>query len=236
MLGAYLDVQTAVTKTTPRQEVTVTATVTNTSAIPPSSLTMTVGTTSADVPVNPSGVATAVVAIHPALAGYATSATLSGVGIPAESVTISAGLPTQGIQVVYLPKEDVYLLAPTKRSVLRAYYSGILSEGTRQDTLSRSLQNLYLVDSIALHALVVKILASLMQPFYTPITLTADEQNAVTDMLANLIPSFTLHLGTIYPVGGERVEQYQSAIDMAPVVEAAASAYAHDIATLPNLT
>lgn len=53
---------------------------------------------------------------------------------------------------------------------------------------------------LTLQAVFGKILAALQQPTYTPIVLTADEQNGVNDLLHNVIPNIPVDLAHIAPV------------------------------------
>ena len=236
VLQPYLDVSATTVTTSPVTLISVKAKAENYGANPPSSIVLSVGWSVISIPISPPTPCVFVIEVHPALGDFLLKASVYGDGIAGDDVVLSDGEPAPPVQIVPLADGSTYLVAPTQRALLRSFYSGILSASREKDTLSQSLQNLYLVDSIAIHALITKIIASLSQSSYTPLSLTADEQNAISDMEANLIPHFLLHLGTIYPAGGERVDQYQSAIDMAPIVAQAALDYANDVATIPNLT
>ena len=230
----YLEVSSSTSvDSSGEEQLSLSATLVNSAASAQADMGVVVGSTSFSVPFV-SGTASLSVSVHPSLDGFSCQMVLSASGAVDVPISLTNGSEETTIQAVPMGGNS-YLVAPTSKSVLRAFYSGILNARSAQDTLSRSLQNLYLVDSITLHALITRVISSLTQSSYTPISLSADEQNAISDMNQNLIPNFGLHLGTIFPVGGERVEQYQSAIDQAPLVLFAARSYAEDVAKIPNL-
>jgi len=85
----------------------------------------------------------------------------------------------------------------------RAFYLGVSPE-TQIEVLTEALQDLYGADSLALNTLFASngVLAALSSGTSPLMTLTADEQNAWTDIQANVLGSMPVTLANAYPSGG----------------------------------
>ncbi len=191
------------------------------------------------------GTGTLPLAVHPAVARANIAAQLS---VPsAEQITPPIG--TIFVQLgqsggASLPLQlgapaatgDPYTVWPTQKAVLRAYHFGLLSPVTALAAQTAAIQDLYTMVSILAHLLSAHVLPSLTASTYTPISLSADEQNALADIQASVQPDLTQTLATIYPSGGARTVAYQGLVDRVQQYEQALAAYEHDVQTIPNLT
>lgn len=188
--------------------------------------------------------ATFAVEVHPSVATGSISALVSVEGqasgtAPISPIGVQLGTlrgPVLSMQVVAPSSTgDPYLVAPTQRAVLRAYYTGLLDQSTALDTQTAQPQALYVVSSVVLHTLVSKIIPALQSTTYTPIVLNDDEQNALSDLTTNVLPTLTQNLGTIYPSGGTPTVVYAETKAAAPTYEEAMTAYEAAVSSIPNL-
>ena len=183
--------------------------------------------------------------VHPSILGSTLIAMASASGQssgvpPIAAIGVQLGEargPVFAVQVVPPATSGApYLVAPTQRAILRAYYSGLLSQSTALSSQTAQAQALYVMSSLVLHVLADKIIPSLQSSTYSPITLSADESNALSDLTTNVIPTLTQTLGTIYPSGGNPTAAYAETKAAAPLYQQALAAYEADLATIPNLS
>lgn len=227
VLQPYLTLATATDTSTTPPTVTVTAMLNNPPPTPPAiALSVAGGTVTGD---------TMSVQVHPAVASSDVTCAVSAQGCVGASVQL--GTAGRSVTSQLVGSASPYLVAPTQKAILRDYYAGLsgASQAEMLSVLSEALQNLYTVVSILAHAMVADVLPALQRTSYAPLTLSADQTNALQDAATNLLPQFALHLGTVYPSGGARVAQYQSVIDQAPMIAGAALAYQQDLAQIPGL-
>lgn len=218
---------------------TVTVTLQNPPATPPSTILLTVAGTNITVDLtNSSG--TASFSVDEMVAVQSIPATFSSPGVVGATVNIGTPGGTAGnLQAIAPgaagnPSTTAYRIATTSKVTARAYYMGLSPEQQVQ-VLTEALQDLYGAAGAALHVIVNKVLPSLTSTTYTPVTLTADEQNALTDMSTHLIGNLIVNLGTAYPSGGARSAQYASMVANAPQYAQGSTGYAQFIASTPGL-
>jgi hypothetical protein len=145
------------------------------------------------------------------------------------------GLPAQ--LVAPAVSGNPYRVLPTSKAILRAYYAGLLGSQTNALMVQTAqAQDLYTIVSVLVHAMTARVLPALTATSYTPITLSANEENALKDLQTNLQPNMGQNLSTIYPSGGSRTVAYQGVIDRAPIYNDALASYETDVTTIPNLT
>lgn len=218
---------------------TLTATLASAPKTPPGDVAFALAGGSASVALA-SGAASLDVQLHPSIAGGSVPCSVGAIGCVGASIDLGTPGTTQALTLVAPgapgnPSTTAYLVAPTTRVQLRAYYLGLDAE-TQVQVLTQALQNMYLADSILLHFVLSRLLPQATASAWAALTLSADEQHALTDMQASLLPNFGMVLGTVYPAGGTRVPQYAETLSQAPTVNLAAQEYAQAVASLPWLT
>lgn len=178
--------------------------------------------------------------VHPSIAGCNITAQVS---VPSAEQTTppigtvlaqlgTSGGPAASIQLgLPAASGDPYAVWPTSKSLLRAYYSGLLgSQAAAMAAQTAQAQDLYTVASILAHALTAHLLPQATAATWAPITLSADEQNALADLQANVQPHMSQSMETIYPSGGSRTEAYQGVVTRAPAYDTALTGYAAAVA------
>jgi hypothetical protein len=194
------------------------------------------------------GVGTLPVVVHPSVAGAnirvqvnVPSSEQTTPAVPTVWTQLGSGNgPALGLQLgAPTASGDPYNVWPTSKTVLRAYYSGLLAGGSAALTAQTAqAQDLYTIVSVLAHATTKHVLPALTAASYSPVTLSADEQNALSDLQANVQPNMSQQLATIYPSGSgaTRTEAYQGVVDRASTYDQALTAYAEAVAAIPNLT
>lgn len=228
------------TKTTSSYITMLTVILNNPPSTPPTNATLTIAgsTLTVDIANNQ---ATFTVALHPTVAMLAIPATVSATGTVSESLNIGGTqtTPTIGLQLLPATSSAPALVAPMgsgSKAWGRAFYLSV-SPQTQIEVLTEALQDLYGADSLALNTIFASngILAALTSGTSPLMTLTADEQNAWTDIQTNILGSMPVTLANAYPSGGTRLPLYQSMVTMAPVFSEGALGYMQYLQTIPGL-
>ena len=209
---------------------TITATLNNPPATPPTSATFIVcGQTFTEALTN--GQATLTLAIHPSVVTQAINVSVSATGCVGSSINIG-GTASQVELQVYTPTGGIPTVAPTgagSKAYLSAYYA--LSPA--------SLQSL-LADIGTAVSLLTDVVFSVLVPFaqqstYAPLSLSANQSNALADIKANVLPNLFTTLSNAYPSGGVKQLQYADYTkDLAGSYKAYES-YMSDLQNIPNL-
>ena len=178
-----------------------------------------------------SGAATLALQLHPSIANQQIQVQATATGCVAASVTVGG----TGSQVPLQAYQDAqgYHVAPAAKAVIQAYYTSMVSPAYALADITTGL-------GLAFHVLFSKILPALTAGATPAITLSADEQNALTDIAANVIPKIPTTLAVVAQVPASGQPQsydrhYQSFKDDWSIVEQAFQNYAADLATIPNL-
>lgn len=211
-------------------QVTLTATLNNPPATPPTNCNFVVLGQTFSVPLA-SGAATLALQLHPSVANQQVQVQATATGCVA-AITAVGGTGSQLPLQAYQDAQG-YHVAPTSKAVLQAFYTSVVSPAYALADLVTGL-------GLAFHVLFSKILPALTTGATPAITLTADEQNALTDITANVIPKIPTTLAVVAQVPASGQPQtydrhYQSFKDDWPIVEQAFQNYAADLATIPNL-
>lgn len=143
------------------------------------------------------------------------------------------GLPCQALARTGQP----YLIGPTTKAQVRTWLFGFAPETAGPEaSLAELLHEAWLCSSLLLQLLVATVLPALTTSPPATVTLTADEQHALTDLTTSVLPQLDLVLGTIYPASGPRTPLYQALVDKVPSQKQALDVYAQTLAQFPNLT
>lgn len=218
---------------------TLTVTLQNPPATPPTSATLTVGSTTQTIALaNNSG--TLALAVHPSLAGYSLPAQVTAtgcvawsgdVGTPGQSapVAIQVVTPTGGTTPTVAP------CGPGSKAFDRAYRMGIPQDPAQAImALVAALAGLNVAAAPVAHILVTKVIPALTASTYTPLVLTAQEQAALTTWANDFATVLTPLADTVDATGAPSVPLAE-AIALAPGVAQSMQAYSEDVATIPGL-
>lgn len=146
-------------------------------------------------------------------------------------VTLGTGALMQHIQV-FAPTTagGTYRVATTQKSVAAMVNMSSVgigeALGEMQMLIQMMMNDLYGTSGI---------LHSLTQSAYTPIVLTANQTNALTDIQTNVLPNLGWTLGNVYPSGGVPDYHYATMKAMLPQSVKDAQEYAQFVANTPNL-
>lgn len=214
--------------------VTYTLTISAIGSNPPSEATLSVAGSTITVPLT-NGIGTQMLVFHPCLATSTLVAGVIGDGHVPCTVTINVG--SSGPAPMQLLPSSPPTIAPLFKYQVRQWLFGW---GPNTDpvlgTLTDMLHESYFAICLLFDIVVNKALPSLTQASYTPVTLNADEQHALADMQANLLPNLAQTLGSIYPSSGSRDPIYGRVVAWSPSQKQAIQAYMNVIASIPNLT
>ena len=206
---------------------TLTVTVQNPPATPPTEATLTVGATTQTITLaNNTG--TLALAVHASLAGYSLPAQVTAEGCVSASVdlgTTGQGAPV-ALQVATV--DGTATVAPVgaeSKAFLRQHYAPNTAE---------ALAGLNIAAAPVAHILVTKVIPALQAATYTPLVLTAQEQAALTAWGNSFAPVLTPLSDTV-DSSGNPIEPLAEAIALAPTVAANMQSYAADLANLPGL-
>lgn len=181
---------------------TVTATLNNPPATPPTDATFTVAGATYTEAIS-SNTATLALQIHPTIAGQQVTVSVSATGIVGASTTIGTAQPLIG-QQSWTDSSGVNWVGPGGAGST-AYVMGAnaatVSQADQANAIAVALGEV-------LHLLHDKIVPALQAATYTPLALTADETNALNDLTANVIPTIVTTLDAIYPSGGTEMPTY----------------------------
>lgn len=221
--------QWTATQSTTSGTTTITATLNNPPATPPTSATMMIGTTAVSVPVT-SGTATIPVSLHATLSGYSVPVQVSATGTVATTAMVGAGSkPPVDVQAIApTTSGDPYVIGPTgtgAKTFCRQVAMGLTPE-TEMEVLTLSAQNLFLTASMVADTLINKILPWAQQSAWSALTLTSEESAAITAFTTNLTP-YLPSLGDLVTASGTpAMPQVSEMYAQAPALQTAATNYA----------
>jgi len=154
------------------------------------------------------GVATLSLAVHPSLASQQVIVTCSASGCVSGSLNLTGGTQqTIGLQV-YTPSGtgSIPTVAPVGAGgieYLTKYYASLA------DPVALATNTGYAVE--LLYDVVFNILLPAFQKStYTPVSLDANQSNALADIQKNVLAYLYLSLEKVYPSGGSPMPQYQN--------------------------
>ena len=192
--------------------------------------TVTLAGTSVTVPLT-GGQGTLPLAVDPSIAANSlrgTVANASGVTSDFNVGNPSGPVPADPLQLVAPSASgQPYNLYPTLYATLRAW-----SFGTDAANLYAALQDLYCMVGILAHAMTAHLLPQATAASWAPITLSANEQNGLSDLQQNVQSELALILGNIYPAGGEPAQQYAELRQRVKAYMQAAQAYQQAVAKI----
>jgi len=185
------------------------------------------------------------VSVHPSLATAYIQATVYATGQAASSPPIAAttanlakangtAVPFQVVPPT--TSGQPYWVYPTQRATLRAYYLGIADPNRYIEALTASLQDVYVMLSVVTHLLGAHVIPAMTASSWSPITLDANEQNAVESIQNSVLPNLAATLQNIYTSGGSPMEAYAELVNRVGLYQQALQAYNEAVATIPNLT
>lgn len=170
---------------------TLTATLNNPPSTPPSNVTFTIGSWTQNVALT-NDKATLSVKIHPSLANYAIPVSVSADGCVGASATIGGTQPLPFPIQVVTPSGGTPTIGPAASVAtqwLQQYYA------INNTTIEALLTNTFTALNVLYDTVFNIILPALQQSTYTPVSLTANQQNALSaiksDVLANLVTTLT---------------------------------------------
>jgi hypothetical protein len=212
---------------------TVTATLNAPPSTPPTSVTFAVAGKAVTAPLSGSPLtATLQVQVHPSVAGGSIPVAVSAQGCVGASIDLGvAGAPNDTLQLV--GSAQPYLIAPTRKAWVRQWSFGGGSVDPEELIAGAvaALQDIYTMVSVLAHALTTKVLPALTASAYTPVSLSAAEQQALSDLQANVAPDLAATLANLLAL-----EQYAEVRARVAAYQQAAQAYAAAVAQIPNLT
>jgi len=204
----------------------ITAVLNNSPNTPPTEATITVTGQKQTAPVT-NGQATLTVQVHPSISTTPIMVTAGATGCAtSKPVNIGGASASQvGIQV-YTPSGGTPTVAPTgvgSKAFLSAYYA-----------MSPAAVSSLLADIGTSVNILLDVVFGVLLPSSTA-ALTADQQNAIGDIKANVLPKLYSTLGNIYPSGGAKQLQYADFINDLSKTYSAFGAYVSDLDMIPNL-
>lgn len=211
---------------------TLTATLNNPPATPPADATFTINGTQETATLT-NNQATLTVVVHPSVANAPINVTAGAAGC-ATSHAVNIGgntAPPVALQT-YTPSGGTPMVAPTgvgSKAFLEAWYAlnplsieSLLADiGTAVNLLTDAVFNV--------------LLPFAEQAAYTPVTLTADQQNALNDIKTNVLPNVYTTLANAFPSGGTKQTQYSHYVTDLGLSYKNFQAYENDLNTIPNL-
>lgn len=205
----------------------------------PSNIDVAVGSGTSSLTVSSSHTATYAYTVHASLQNVAVPIGYSAKNTVGHTMlTTSAGSPlTVGIQAVASSGTATVEIAPTgtgSRAFLRAFYMG-LSHETQIAVLTQALQNLMLTSAITNRLLTEKIIPMLQASSYSALTLSSAESTAIKNWTSN-VQSNLVSWADLLDSSGNPIAPYSELQSQAPTILKAMQNYAHDVATIPNLS
>ena len=209
---------------------TVTATLELPPSSPPSSVTFTVAGQNFTANLT-NNTATLTLAVHPSLASQQVIVTCSASGCVSGSLNLTGGTRQDvGLQV-YTPSGGVPTVAPVgpgSLQFLSYYYAMLMPE-------LASVVNAGVAVNLLMDVVFDIIIPALQKPSYTPISLDANQQNALADIQKNLLPNIYTRLENAYPSGGTPQVQYANMVQGFQAAYQAFAAYIADVTSIPGL-
>ena len=223
------------TQSTTSGTTTITAILNNPPATPPTSATVTIGTTAISVPVT-SGTATLPVTLHTTLSGYSVPVQVSASGTVSTTATVGTGNPPPVDVQAIAPTTsgDPYVIGPTgtgAKTFCRAAAMGLTPE-TEMEILTLSAQNLYLSTALGMQVLMTKIIPWAQQTTWSALSLTTEEGTALTALQTNLAKYFPGLSDLVTNSGDPAIPQVAEMYAQAPALQTAAQNYAQWLAEL----
>lgn len=220
---------TATESTATPGQYTVTATLNNPPATPPTTATFAVaGATYSEAVA--SNKATLTLQIHPTISDQQVDVQVSASGTVDGSLTIGTG-PQKIGQQSWTDANTVNWVGPGGIGSLDYVM------GADASTLSQAQQiNAIAVVLGELTDLVHgTIIPSMQQASYTPLALDADQDNAFKDITANVTPKIVTKLGSLYPSGGTEMPTYAQMKTALATIQQAVKATNTALTAIPNL-
>ncbi len=215
---------------------TVTATLENPPATPPTSLDFIVAGSTVSSPIS-SGSASISLAIDALVATQKIDVIATATGFKRGRINVG-GSDTPTLQAIAPntagnTSSTSYRVTTSSKAYAQGYYMG----QANLTSMAQALSDLQVLVQVLVHTLYNTggVVNSLTQSTYTPITLSANEKNALPDIQTNLLPNLGYTLDTIYPSGGTEVLQYASVKTVLPNVTKSAQDYATFVANTPGL-
>ena len=214
---------------------TVTATLNNPSSTPPTDVTFTFLGQSASVALS-SNQAVLTLTFDSMVATQSATVAASATGCVSATVTLGAGgassLQAIAPSTTGNTSTTAWRVCTTSKAAAAEYYlaqsqadlAAIL--GSLQVFVQMMVSDLYKSGGV---------IESLKQAAYTPITVSTDAANALSDIQANLLPSVGWTLDSIYPSGGTPQYHYTSTKTHIPGTTSAAQEYAKFAEGTPGL-
>lgn len=201
---------------------TVTATLCNSPATPPTSVTFTVaGSSLVEQIVN--GVAKLTIGIHPAIAQQLIDINISAIGCMNNLAQVGGFAQEIGLQLVTLSGvPTVCPTGPGSEAFLDSFYYSDMEQQI-------GLEAVAMETTLNMNLLLGKIIPALMQPTYTPITLTPTETAAFAAIQSQVLPYLPYTLATI-PQSLITVMQGVNVQGSESIMQ-----FEKDLATIPNL-
>ena len=167
--------------------------------------------------------ATITLTMHPAVANQSFQVNISAAGCVQATAQIggtASGVPLQA----YQDSSNNWHIAPMQKSVLQAYYASVVPS---QIVPANMLAAVSLLSDVVFNVLATPAAVS---------ALTADQQNAINDFKANILPHLPITLANAYPANGSREIHYASLEVNMPTYAQSVNGYNADLASIPNLT
>jgi hypothetical protein len=202
--------------------ITLTATLNNPPATPPTSCTFSVLGQTITAPLT-SNVATLTLAVHPSVASQQLSISVTTTGCVQAAVIAggtASGIPLQAYQDV----AKAWRVAPTLKAVLQAYYASLIPQ---QLVAANTLVGISLLADAIFNVLLTPSVVA---------NLTTDQQNMVKDFQANVSKILPLTLANACPASGTKEIHYESFEANMPIYAESVTGYNADVANIPNLT
>ena len=224
-----------VSGTTASGTTTITATLNNPPTTPPTSATVTIGTTTVSVPVS-SNTATIAVTLHETLAGFSVPVQVGASGTVTGTVTVGAGdkPPTSVQAIAPITSGDPYVIGPAgtgAKTFCRQVAMGLTPE-SEMEVLTLSAQNLYLSTALGMQVLMTKIIPWAQQTTWSALSLTPEEGTALTALQTNLAKYFPGLADLVTSSGDPAMPQVAEMYAQAPALQTAAQNYAQWIVEL----
>lgn len=210
---------------------TVTATLNNPPATPPTSCTFAILGKTFTAPIA-SNKATLTVQIHPSITTQQINVTVSATGCIDGTTNIGGQATTAPLQA-YTDTSGVNYISTTSKAVIQSFYTSTITPAYAIADLTTGL-------GLAFHVLFSKVLPALTSGTTPLITLSANEKNALSDIAAFAIGKIpvTMETSAQVPAAGQPQtydRHYQSFRDHWAAVQTAFQNYATDLANIPNL-
>lgn len=202
-------------------QATLTATLNNPPATPPTSATFTVLGQSISATLT-NNVATLTLAIHPSVMTQQVQASVSAAGCAQATVALGGTGITFPLQA-YKDSSGNWHIAPTQKAVLQGYYASLVPQ---QEVAANTLVAVSLLADFVFDVLATPAVVSALSP---------NQQNAINDFKANILPNLPITSANAYPSGGPKEIHYANFEANMPKYAESVTGYNADVANIPNL-